>query len=379
MERILLAYSGGLETSVAIPWLAETFGSEIISVTLDVGQGRELGRIRERALEAGAVRAHVLDVRPEFASEYILPALKAGAIGPGGDPLAMALQHSLLARKMVQIADLEQADAIAHCAIDPDDQVLEAAVRTLNADIQVIAVARQWGMTQSDRVAYAGARGIPVPVTDQSFRTDENLWGRSIAGGVLEDPWAEPPEEVYVLTKSPSECPDEPAYAEIEFEGGVPVAVSGIPMPLPELIVSLETIAGAHGVGRIDVVDNRRPRRASRSIWEAPAAVALHAAHRDLQRFVTAHDLERIAREQGAAYANLIDAGLWFTPAREAMDAFVSRVQEHVTGAVRLKFSKGHCYVVGRRAGDRAATAAVAPDHASIASPTPLKGASTVS
>ena len=225
MERIVLAYSGGLDTSVAIPWLAEQYGAEVIAVTMDLGQGRELEEVRDRALAAGAVRAHVLDVREEFARDYILPALKADALYEDRYPLATALGRPLIARKLVEIAAIEQATAIAHgCTGKGNDQVrLDVATRALNPAIKVIAPARDWGMTRPEEIEYARARGIPVPATvDSPYSTDANLWGRSIECGVLEDPWTEPPEEIYTLTRPPAECPDEPAYVEMTFERGVP-------------------------------------------------------------------------------------------------------------------------------------------------------------
>jgi argininosuccinate synthase len=352
MERIVLAYSGGLDTSVAIPWLAEKFGAEVITATLDLGQGKELDEVRERALQAGARRAHVLDVREEFGREYIIPALQAGAVYEGRYPLATALGRPLIAKKLVEIAEIEDATAIAHgCTGKGNDQVrIDVSSRALNPKIKVIAPARVWGMTRPDEIAYAKARGIPVPVTvEHPYSTDANLWGRSIECGVLEDPWAEPPDDVFTLTKSPTACPDTPAYVEIEFERGLPVKVSGVAMPFVELIDSLSTMAGSHGVGRIDMVENRLVGIKSREIYEAPAAVVLHAAHKELETFVIPKDLERVKRELSLKYADLVYNGLWFTPLREALDAFVANTQERVTGVVRLKLFKGSCTVVGRR------------------------------
>jgi len=351
MKRIVLAYSGGLDTSVAIPWLAEKHGAEVIAVTLDLGQGKELNDVRERALAVGAVRAHVIDVREEFARDFILPALQAGAVYEDRYPLATALGRPLIAKKLVEIAGIEGATAIAHgCTGKGNDQVrLDVSARAIEPDIAVVAPAREWGMTRPEEIAYAHARGIPVPATvDSPYSTDANLWGRSIECGVLEDPWAEPPEEIYTLTKSPGDCPDLAAYVEVEFESGVPARINGVPMPLVELIDSLETIAGAHGVGRIDMVENRLVGIKSREIYEAPAAVVLHAAHRELEGFVIARDLERIARDLGRTYADLVYNGLWYSSTREAIDALVAKVQERVTGTVRIKLFKGTCTVVGR-------------------------------
>jgi len=351
MKRIVLAYSGGLDTSVAIPWLAERYGAEVIAVTLDLGQGKELNDVRERALAVGAVRAHVIDAREEFARDFILPALKAGAVYEDKYPLATALGRPLIARKLVEIAGIEGAAAIAHgCTGKGNDQVrLDVSARAIEPDIAVIAPAREWGMTRPEEIEYARERGIPVPATVESpYSTDANLWGRSIECGVLEDPGAEPPEEVYTLTKSPADCPAMPAYVEVEFAAGVPVAINGVAMPLVELISSLETIAGAHGVGRVDMVENRLVGIKSREIYEAPAATVLHAAHRELEGFVIARDLERITRDLGRTYADLVYNGLWYSPTRAAIDAFVAKVQETVTGTVRLKLFRGTCHVVGR-------------------------------
>jgi argininosuccinate synthase len=352
MQRIVLAYSGGLDTSVAIPWMAEKYDAEIIAVTMDLGQGQELEEVRDRALAAGAVRAHVLDLREEFAREYVLPALKADAIYEDRYPMATALGRPLIAQKLVEIAGIEQATAVAHgCTGKGNDQVrLDVTTRALGPLLQVIAPARVWGMTRADEIEYARTRGIPVPATmDSPYSTDTNLWGRSIECGVLEDPWHEPPDDVYSLTRSPAECPDDPAYVELTFEGGMPTAINGVPMPFVDLIASLGTIAGAHGVGRIDMVENRLVGIKSREIYEAPSAVVLHAAHKELQKLVTTRDLDRLARFVSLQYADLVYNGLWFTPAREALDAFVEKVQERVTGAVRLKLFKGDCRIVGRQ------------------------------
>ena len=352
MERIVLAYSGGLDTSVAIPWLAEKYHAEIIAVTMDLGQGKELEQVRDRALATGAARAHVLDLREEFARDYILPALKADAIYEDRYPMATSLGRPLIAQKLVEIAEIEQASAVAHgCTGKGNDQVrLDVTTRALNPKLKVIAPARVWGMTRPEEIEYARKRGVPVPATVESpYSTDANLWGRSIECGVLEDPWQEPPEEIFTLTKSPAECPDQPAYVEVAFERGVPTAINGVAMPLLDLIASLGTIAGAHGVGRVDMVENRLVGIKSREIYEAPAAVVLHAAHKELQKLVTTRDLDRLARLISLHYADLVYNGLWFTPTRAALDAFVENVQERVTGTVRLKLFKGDCRIVGRK------------------------------
>jgi argininosuccinate synthase len=352
MDTIVLAYSGGLDTSVAIPWLSDRFDADIIAVTMDLGQGKELDDVRERALAVGAKRAHVIDLREEFARDYILPALQAGALYEGKYPLATALGRPLIAKHLVEIGRIEGSKTIAHgCTGKGNDQVrIDVSARALEPQVTVIAPARIWGLTRPEEIQYAKERNIPVPATvDSPYSTDTNLWGRSIECGCLEDPWCEPPDDIYLLTKSPADAPDAPAYVEIEFEQGVPVKINGVAMGLVELITSLETIAGAHGVGRLDMVENRLVGIKSREIYEAPAAVALHTAHRELETLVIPRDLERLKRQLGTVYADLVYNGLWFTPTREAIDAFVAKVQERVTGVVRLKFFKGDCRVVGRK------------------------------
>ena len=352
MERIVLAYSGGLDTSVAVRWLADRYNAEVVAVTMDLGQGKELDDIRERALGVGAIRSHVVDVREEFAQHYVLPALQAGAVYEGKYPLATALGRPLITQKLVEIAEFENAGIIAHgCTGKGNDQVrMDVSARALNPDIRVVAPAREWGMTRPDEIEYARTHGIPIPASvDNPYSTDANLWGRSIECGVLEDPWVEPPEEIYMLTKAPEACPDAPAYVEVEFEAGVPTKVNGVAMPLTELINSLDTIAGAHGVGRIDMLENRLVGIKSREIYEAPAATLLHVAHRELEAIVIPKDLERLKHDMGRTYADLVYNGLWFAPAREAIDAFVAKVQERVNGVTRLKLYRGDCRVVGRK------------------------------
>jgi len=350
--KIVLAYSGGLDTSVAIPWLAEKYGAEVVAVTVDLGQGENLEAARERALATGAVNAYVVDVRQEFAHRYILPALKAGALYEDRYPMATSLGRPLIAAKLVEIAHIEHASAIAHgCTGKGNDQVrMDVSARALDPSIVVVAPAREWGMTRADEIEYAQARNIPVPVTKESpYSTDENLWGRSIECGVLEDPWQEPPEDAFTLTRSSRHCPDIAAYLEVTFEEGVPTEVNGVPMPLTELIHSVATIAGVHGVGRIDMIENRLVGIKSREVYEAPAAVVLHAAHRELESLVMPKDLLRLKRQLAAHYADLVYNGLWFTPTREAIDAFVASTQSAVTGQVRLRLHKGQFCVVGRR------------------------------
>ncbi len=352
MTRIVLAYSGGLDTSVAIPWLREKHGAEVIAVTLDLGQGGELNQIRERAMAAGASRCHVLDVREEFARDYILPALQADALYEERYPLATALGRPLIAKKLVEIAQMENASAIAHgCTGKGNDQVrIDVSARAIDPRMTVVAPAREWDMTRAEEIEYARVRRVAVSATSKSpYSTDQNLWGRSIECGVLEDPWNEPPDDIYTLTKAPASAPDVPAYVQIEWQSGVPTAVNGVEMSLVELIGSLETIAGVHGVGRIDMVENRVVGIKSREIYEAPAALLLHTAHREIEGLVTPKDLQRLKQRLSQEYADIVYNGLWFSATRTAIDAFMQSIQKKVSGTIRLKLFKGDCRVVGRK------------------------------
>ena len=266
--------------------------------------------------------------------------------------MATSLGRPLIAKCLIEVAESENAGAIAHgCTGKGNDQVrIDVSARALNPSIQVIAPARVWGMSRPEEIAYAKKRSIPVPATvDSPYSTDSNLWGRSIECGVLEDPWTEPPEDIYTLTRPSGECPNTPAYVEIQFTDGVPTSVNGVGMPLVELIHSLSTIAGSHGVGRIDMLENRLVGIKSREIYEAPAAIVLHMAHHELEMMVIPRDLDRVKRHLACTYADLVYDGLWFTPTREAIDALVAYVQPRVTGTIRLKLFKGDCRVVGRQ------------------------------
>jgi len=352
MRRILLAYSGGLDTTIAIRWLAERHAAEVIAVTVDLGQGRELAAIHDRALAAGAVRAHVVDARDEFVRDYILPALQAGAVYEDRYPLATALARPLMAKRLVDIARMETADAIAHgCTGVHNDQVrLETSIRALAPALTILAPAQTWGLSAEQKMEFAREHGIRVPETDAtSYSIDTNLWGRAIASGGLEDAWVEAPEHIYTLTRSPQACPNEAAYVELEFESGVPVRANGVEMPLLELIESLEIIAGAHGVGRIDVVENRLAGIKAREVYEAPAAVVLHTAHKELEKLVIPRELERVKHDLSRIYADLVYGGLWFSHTRQTIDAFVAAIQPRVSGSVRLKLFKGDCRIVGRK------------------------------
>jgi len=349
-QTVVLAYSGGLDTSVAIPWLREK-DFEVVAATVDVGQPGDFQQIREKAVRSGARKAYVIDARREFAQEYILRALKANALYEGQYPLSTALARPLIGKHLVEVARKEGADFVAHgCTGKGNDQVrFDLCTTALAPDLQVIAPARVWGMTRDQEIEYARERGIPVPVSKASpYSTDENLWGRSVEAGVLEDPLLEPPEEAFAWTKSPLEAPEDPAYANIRFEEGVPVGLGGRRMDLLAIIESLNAVAGTHGVGRIDHIESRVVGIKSREVYECPAATVLIRAHQALEAMVLPRDVLDFKRTVEARYANLIYDGLWFTPLRESLDAFVESTQARVTGEVSVKLFKGSANVVGR-------------------------------
>jgi len=351
-DKIVLAYSGGLDTSVAIKWLGETYNLDVIAVTADVGNERDFSSIREKALSTGAVKALAIDAKNNFINDYVFPALKADALYEGEYPLATALSRPLIARLLVDVAREEKAQVIAHgCTGKGNDQVrLEVGVGALAPEFKVIAPAREWGMTRQETINYARRHGIPVPITSASpYSIDENLWGRSIECGVLEDPWVEPPEEVFSWTKSLDAAPDAPGYLEIGFESGIPTAFDGQKMDGVSLIRRLNEIAGEHGVGRIDHLESRLVGIKSREIYEAPAAVVLLKAHLALESLTLSRDQMRFKQRVAQEYADLIYNGLWFTALRQDLAAYVESTQRFVTGEVRLKLFKGSCQVVGRK------------------------------
>ncbi|TLZ55261.1 MAG: argininosuccinate synthase [Methanobacteriota archaeon] len=347
--KVVLAYSGGLDTSVAIRWLQER-SLDVVALTIDVGQPVNLSDIKEKAQRLGA-KAHVVDARREFAEQFVLPALAANAMYEGQYPLSTALARPLIGKHLVAVAQREGASFIAHgCTGKGNDQVrFDLCTTALAPDLTVIAPAREWGMTREEEISYARERGIPVPVSNGSpYSTDENLWGRSIECGVLEDPRIEPPEEVYAWTASPAAAPDAPGTVTIHFESGRPTALQGKSMPIVDLIASLNDLAGRHGVGRIDHVESRVVGIKSREVYECPAATVLMKAHQALEALVLPRDLLEFQRNVAARYATLVYDGLWYTPLREALDAFVGSTQERVTGDVSVKLFKGAATVTGR-------------------------------
>jgi argininosuccinate synthase len=345
MRRIVLAYSGDSDASAAVGWLAATYGAEVVAVTLDLGQRVALEEVRDRALTGGAVRAHVLDVRDEFVHDFVLPALKAEALDHDGCPTSADLSGPLIGQKLVEIAAIEQADAVAYgfAGTTSRPSRLDVAVRGLNPSLSVIGPLHDVTRSAGSAVAHAddlwAARSAPPSA-------DVNLWGRVVEWRSADAEWTEPPESIYTLTKRPAECPHEPAFVELTFEAGMPTAVNGVTMPFVELIASLVTIAGAHGVGRVARVKKSASGSEWRVVWEAPAAVVLQAAHGELQRMVTSSEASRFMRLVSIEYGDVIDRGLWFSPLREALDACVDRIQQRVTGTIRLRLFKGGCHVV---------------------------------
>lgn len=346
MNRIVLAHSGGVGTLVAIPWLAEQYRAEVVTVTLDLGQGRQLDDVHERALAAGAARAHVIEVREEFARDFILPALRADALYGGRTPLIRALGRAAIARRLKAMADIERASYVAHGDTDEVEPSFEALLSSLGSTASVIALARLWKFTAAELIEFGRQHGLPLQAQrERSYLVDANLWGRALEPAGLNGSAPEPAQNVYQITKSAADAPDVAAYVDIEFQRGVPVAVSGVEMSLVELIQSLETIAGAHGVGRVGA-DRDPSDVASRLVCEAPAAIALHMAHAELRRQKLTRAAEQQMREVAGRYAELAVRGLWFTQERSALDVAINKVELQVSGVVRLKLHKARCEVV---------------------------------
>ncbi|MHC4592388.1 MAG: argininosuccinate synthase [Planctomycetota bacterium] len=350
--KVVLAYSGGLDTSVAVEWIQETYGLDVVTLTIDLGTHEDLETIRQRALDVGAVKALVVDASEVFVEYFIWPALRAGALYEGVYPLATALGRPLIAKLLVDTARQQGAGAVAHgCTGKGNDQVrFDVSIKTLAPDLDIIAPAREWNMTREQEMDYAAEHGIEVDVTKKSpYSTDENLWGRSIECGVLEDPWAEPPEDAFAWTVSPAAALDEPEYVEIEFDTGVPVALNGEQMGGVKLIEELNRLAGRHGVGRIDHIENRVVGIKSREIYEAPAAVLLHAAHAAVEGMTMTRRAQRFKEAVSPQYADMIYDGLWFSKFHLDLAAYVLSSQQVVSGTVRLKLFKGQAVKAGVR------------------------------
>lgn len=351
MKKIVLAYSGGLDTSIIIPWLKENYGYEVIAMAADLGQGEELEPLNEKAIKTGASKIYIEDVKKEFVTDYIFPTLKAGAIYEGKYLLGTSFARPLIAKKLVEIARKEGAEAVAHGATGKgNDQVrFELTVKALAPDLKIVAPWRLWDIKSREQaVDYAQARNIPVPVTkERPYSMDRNLWHLSHEGADLEDPANEPKEDVLILTTWPEKAPDQPAYVEIEFNKGIPIAVNGDKLGPVELIEALNKIGGAHGIGIVDLVENRLVGMKSRGVYETPGGSILYKAHHELELLtldrMTLHYKEIIAHR----YAELVYDGVWFHPLREALDAFVDVTQQMVTGKVKLKLYKGNCTPAG--------------------------------
>ena len=348
-KRVVLAYSGGLDTSVAVRWMNEELGVDVIALAADVGQGGDFDEVRKRALAAGAVDATVVDCREDFAADFLAPAIKANGLYEGRYPLISSLSRPIIARHLVAAAREHGADAVAHgCTGKGNDQVrFEVSVRALAPDLEVLAPVREWGLTREDAIEYAERFGIPVTATRTNpYSIDANLWGRTVECGVLEDPWARPPDDVYELTVPVAA---EPAEVVISFVEGVPTALDGTAMPLHQLVVDLATLVGSYGWGRLDMIENRRVGIKSREIYEAPGALALIAAHQDLESITLERDVAHEKVRLEPRWAELVYDGLWFSPLKDALDAFIDSTQRWVTGDVRLRLEPGRVTADGRR------------------------------
>ena len=351
-KKLVLAYSGGLDTSVAIHWLAER-DWDVMALAVDLGEAKDLDAVQEKALKHGASKSFVVDARDLFLRHFVWPTLQAGALYEGRYPLATALGRPLIAKLLVDLAREEGAVAVAHgCTGKGNDQVrFDVATGALAPDLEVVAPVREWGMTREQEIDYARTHGVEVPATVESpYSTDVNLWGRSVEAGVLEDPWEEPPAEVFAWTVDPEKAPSRPAYVEVKFQAGVPVALDGEELDPVAIVERLNALGGEHGVGRIDMVENRLVGIKSREIYEAPAAVILVAAHEALEDLTLSKDLLRFKQKVASEWADLAYNGLWFSSLRQNLHAFVSSTQEHVSGEVRVKLYRGVATVVGRKA-----------------------------
>ena len=351
-QRIAVAYSGGLDTSVIVKWLQEKYNADIITVTGNLGQKKELTGVPEKAYKTGAKKVYVQDLRQEFVEEYIFPSLKAGALYEFTYPMATSIGRPLLAKSLVEVAKRERCTAVAHgCTGKGNDQVrFEAAIAALAPELKVLAPLREWEFkSREEEIAYCEKHDIPVSATKKNpYSIDENVWGTAIECGVLEDPMVEPPEDAFQRTVAPKDAPDKPAHVTIEFKQGVPVGLNGKKMSGFDIIDALNEIGGANGVGRIDLIENRLVGIKSREVYEAPGAVILHFAHRELERLTLDKEVAHYKAKIAHDYATMIYNGLWFTPLRASLDAFVNETQKTVNGLVKVKLYKGNVDVAGR-------------------------------
>jgi len=351
-RKVVLAYSGGLDTSVAVRWLADK-GYDVIAYMADVGQAGNFARLKKRAFSAGASKVVTHDLKKAFAEDFVFKSLKAGAVYESKYLLATALSRPIIAKGLVEVAKKEKATYVAHgCTGKGNDQVrFEVAVMALAPELKIIAPLREWSMTSRDEeIEYATEKNIGIDITKKSpYSLDKNIWGISIECGALEDPWNEPPEDAYKMTVDPKKAPNKPTYVDIEFKNGAPVKINGKKYGPVELVTRLNSIGGKHGIGRSDLVENRLIGIKSREVYEAPGAWILHKAHKDLESLVLDRELLHYKESVSLKYAELIYYGLWFTPLRKALDGFIDETQENVTGSVRLKLLKGVASVVGRK------------------------------
>ncbi|WP_161979636.1 argininosuccinate synthase [Streptococcus sp. S784/96/1] len=349
-EKVILAYSGGLDTSVAITWLKKDY--DVIAVCMDVGEGKDLDFIHDKALAVGAIESYVLDVKDEFAEEYVLPALQAHAYYEQKYPLVSALSRPIISKKLVEIAHKTGATTIAHgCTGKGNDQVrFEVAIAALDPNLKVVAPVREWKWSREEEIEYAKANGVPVPADlDNPYSVDQNLWGRANECGVLENPWNQAPEEAFGITTAPEKAPDTPEFVDITFVSGKPVAINGEEMKLVDLIQKLNVIAGAHGVGRIDHVENRLVGIKSREIYECPGAITLLTAHKQIEDLTLVREVSHFKPILENELSNLIYNALWFSPATKAIIAYIKETQKAVNGTAKVKLYKGHAQVVARK------------------------------
>ncbi len=349
-EKVILAYSGGLDTSVAITWLKKDY--DVVAVCMDVGEGKDLDFIHDKALAVGAIESYVLDVKDEFAQEYVLPALQAHAYYEQKYPLVSALSRPIISKKLVEIAHKTGATTIAHgCTGKGNDQVrFEVAIAALDPQLKVIAPVREWKWSREEEINYAKENGVPVPADlDNPYSVDQNLWGRANECGILENPWNQAPEDAYGITTAPEAAPDEAEFVDIEFKAGVPVAVNGKEMKLADLIQELNVIAGKHGVGRIDHVENRLVGIKSREIYECPGAITLLTAHKEIEDLTLVREVSHFKPILENELSNLIYNALWFNPATQAIIAYLKETQKVVNGTAKVKLYKGSCQVVARK------------------------------
>jgi len=347
--KVVLAYSGGLDTSVILKLIQEKLNAEVITVTVDVGQGDDFDKIEEKAYALGAIKHYTIDAKEEYIKDYVFKAVKANALYEGKYPLSSALARPLIAKKLVEVAKKEGVDAVAHgCTGKGNDQVrFDLAIRALYPEVEIIAPVREWGLTRDWEMEYAKKNGIPV--SDKIYSIDSNLWGRSIEGGILENPYQEPPEEAFEWTKSIEDTPDKPEYITIKFKNGIPVALNGEEMSSVELVNVLNAKAGEYGVGRIDHIEDRVVGIKSREVYEAPAALTIIEAHKDLEKLTLTKWVLEFKHIIDNVWSWLVYNGFWFEPLKDALDAFIDNVEKSVSGIVKIKLYKGNAVVVGRK------------------------------